>query len=152
MKKNATNTHSYMFLPFFVAFLPIIALCFCFVICFCFALFLFFASFFALFLHFHLLLFCFLSLFFTKKNYLMVGHVWLPSPNIKLVLNRCQQSGLRGVQFPEVVDIYCIKPTWIKQALSLFSYHCHRCIVFSFSVVLHLCLKSPKQVHSISTV
>ena len=49
-----------------------------------FRFFVFFALFllFALFLHFHLLLFCFFFTFFHKKNYLMVGHVWLPSPNI----------------------------------------------------------------------
>ena len=82
MKKNRTKRekkqiHTATFFVFFFVFLPIIALCFCVVISFfCFVfVFCFLAFSFAFIL-------CFFT-FFTK-HYLMVGHVWLPSPNINL--------------------------------------------------------------------
>ena len=59
---------------FFAFFSLFVLLCFCFLLCFC------------MFICFY---FAFFALFFTKKNYLMVGHVWLPSPNIILELDQC---------------------------------------------------------------
>ena len=75
-QEGTAKTYLSLFFHFFFALFSLFVR---FIFAFCFALFLLFA----LFLHFHLLLFCFCSLFFTK-NYLMVGHVWLPSPNIRL--------------------------------------------------------------------
>ena len=56
---------SFFFFRFIFVFLFFLH-CFCFLLCFC-----IFICFYFVFFH-----------FFHKKNYLMVGHVWLPSPNI----------------------------------------------------------------------
>ena len=96
--KNIFVAFFHFFLRFIFAFC---SLFFRFFFAFCFALFLLFA----LFLHFHLLLFCFFFTFFHKKNYLMVGHVWLPSPNINILYTR-------------YVYIYCIYCTFARERVS----------------------------------
>ena len=94
--------------------------------CFCFVLFLFVCFVFALFLHVHLLLY----LFFTfVKNYLMVGHVWLPSPNINLYTyigecHRCLGNTSESLETPGSEELQSEQlcafpgiPKWLAQRI-----------------------------------
>ena len=78
---------SFFFRFFFFCFSLFVLLCFCFLLCFRFV----FAFSFAFILFFH----------FFHKKYLMVGHVWLPSPNISLApLTSWLREGLKSLTGP----------------------------------------------------
>ena len=85
----------FAFFSFFAYYCALFLRCYLLFFCFVFAV----CFFFALFVHFHVLLCCLFFTFFTKKeNYLMVGHVWLPSPNTRVF------NSSAGVKIPHRVS------------------------------------------------